>query len=263
MTIKIPTLVVRATELAVRSESMPDGVCGIVTGIALRYNVRDSWGTKFKPGALDKTRARVAARKIKLFANHGFADTYGIRTHIGTVTSLVLAGDAEVMTAELFDTEEGRHAKAYLDAVQKSRAETGLSIGFHGVYGEWEAEGDNKYGTYVFTEIALEEISLAPRQAVPGATVSGVRNSPDLEGVRAILHGLRAQLGEEALLALVREHDTSATAGDEPSADSNTSDTSNTASDPAAGDEPTDTRSAPASMAERVAVFRSTFTTAP
>jgi HK97 family phage prohead protease len=266
--IKIPTLCVRATELEVRSEALPDGVCGIVNGIALRYGVIDSWGTKFLAGSLDKTRAKVAARKVKLFANHGFADAYGIRTHIGTVSALVVAGDAEVMTAELFDTEEGRHAKAYLDAVQKSRAETGLSIGFHPRGGDWEKIGDDKYGAYAFSEVELDEISLAPRNAVPGATVTGVRAKPPLDDARLVLRSLRALYSEDELLALVREHDSTASAGDEPQADGQTR-----GDDPAApvvphpttsaGDEPTDERSAPASMADRFAAFRKTFTLAP
>lgn len=258
MTIKIPTMCVRATSLEVRAENMPDGVCGIVTGIALRYNVKDSWGTKFLPGCLDKTRGKIAARKVKLFANHGAGDSYGIRTHIGTVTSFVLAGDAEVMTAELFDTDEGRHAKAYLEAVQKSRAETGLSVGFYPRGGDWESEGTDKYAVYAYSEIEMDETSLAPRQAVPGATVAGVRNTPNVEDVREVLRGLRASMGEEQLLALVREQDRSATDGDEPSAERSSDSTP--ASDPAAGDEPTDTRSVPADMATRLSAVRSTFT---
>jgi HK97 family phage prohead protease len=265
MTIKIPTLCVRATALEVRSENLPDGVCGIVTGIAVRYGIKDSWGTQFRAGAFDKTRGKVAARKVKFYANHGAGDSYGIRTHIGTVVSLVLAGDAEVFTAHLFDTEEGHHAKRYLESVQKQGAETGASVGFFPVEGEWLSDGKEKYSVYEYHECALEEISLAPRQAVPGATITGVRNNPSRDDVREVLRGLRAMMGEEQLLALVREHDSSATDGDEPSEErsSDTSSTSNTASEPGAGDEPTDTRSVPASMADRLAAVRSTFTITP
>lgn len=256
---KIPNLMIRATELAVRAESLPDGVCGIITGIALRYGVTDSWGTRFRPGCVDKTRAKIAARKVKLFANHGFADQYGIRTHIGTVTSFVTAGDAEVMTAELFDTEEGRHAKAYLEAVQKSRAETGLSIGFNPREGEWVGEGDNKHAFYEYAEIELEETSLAPRQAVPGATVTGVRHAPNIDDARLLMRGLRAVYSEEQLLSLIRETDTSATDGDEPGDDGQ----DRTAVPPEktdAGDEPAAERSALASPEQRAQVLRELIT---
>jgi HK97 family phage prohead protease len=224
---KIPTMNALATTLSVRAENLPDGVCGVVTGIALRYNVEDSWGTRFLPGSVDKTRAKVVARKVKLFDNHGARDYYGTRTHIGTVTSLVTAGDAEVMTAELFDTEEGRKAKEYLSAVMRSGAESGLSIGFHPRGGDWSPKGDNKYGIYDYSEIELEEISLAPRQAVPGAEVTSVRRQPsaeDVNGVRLLLRGLRTTYGSEQLLALLRDEDATAPAGDEPSDQANRSD---------------------------------------
>ncbi|MES2524046.1 MAG: HK97 family phage prohead protease [Gemmatimonadota bacterium] len=264
---KIPTLHLRSTALEVRSENLPDGVCGIVTGIAVRYNVTDSWGTRFRPGAFDKTRAKVASRKVKFFANHGAGDSYGIRTHIGTVTSLVLAGDAEVFTAELFDTEEGRHSKAYLEAVQKSRAETGASVGFNPREGEWMAEGDNKYSYYDFIEVELEEISLAPRQAVPGAVITGVRAKPALDDVRLVLRGLREMMGEAELLALVRENDSTATDGDEPGRAATRGAAPEAPAAPPdkpdADDESAGHRSALASMADRMAAFRSTFTHAP
>lgn len=256
---KIPTLILRSTALEVRTENLPDGVCGIVTGIAVRYNVKDSWGTRFRPGAFDKTRSKVAARKVKFFANHGAGDSYGIRTHVGTIVSLVLAGDAEVFTAELFDTEEGRHAKAYLEAVQKSRAETGASVGFNPREGEWMAEGDNKYAFYDFIEVELEEISLAPRQAVPGAVITGVRHAPNIEDARLLLRGLRAVYSEEQLLSLIRETDTSATDGDEPG-DNGQDRTAAPPEKTDAGDEPAADRSAPATMEQRAAIVRSLLT---
>lgn len=257
---KIPTLIPLATTLAVRADNLPQGTCGIVTGIALRYNVEDSWGTRFLPGCVEKTRAKVVARKVKLFDNHGSRDSYGTRTHIGTVTSLVQAGDAEVMTAELFDTEEGRKAKEYLTAVTLSGAESGLSIGFHPRAGEWAPKGENKYGIYDYSEIELEEISLAPRQAVPGAEVTSVRRQPtpdDVNGVRLLLRGLRTTYGSEQLLALIREEDATATAGDEPGHDATRSDgPANTPAQSDADDESADDRSDHALDQHRADVVR-------
>lgn len=261
---KIPTLIPLATTLAIRSDNMPAGVCGVVTGIALRYNVEDSWGTRFLPGCVEKTRAKVMARKVKLFDNHGSRDGYGTRTHIGTVTALTTAGDAEVMTAELLDTEEGRKAKEYLDAVSKSGAETGLSIGFMPRAGDWAPKGDNKYGVYEYSEVELEEISLAPRQAVPGAVVTGVRRQPtpdDMNGVRLLLRGLRTTYGSEQLLALIREEDATATAGDEPGSDATRS--GGPASTPAqsdADDESADDRSDLATPEQRAQTLRDLLT---
>lgn len=261
---KIPTVNALATALSVRNDNLPDGVCGIVSGIALRYNVEDSWGTRFLPGCVDKTRAKIVARKVKLFANHGAEDQYGIRTHIGTVTALTMAGDAEVMTAELFDTDEGQHAKRYLEAVQKSGAESGLSIGFHPRAGDWAPKGDNKYGTYDYSEIEMEEISLAPRQAVPGAVFTGVRHQPsaeDVNGVRLLLRGLRTTYGSEQLLALLREEDAMATSGDEPGDSANRN--AGPATPPAqsdADDESADDRSDHATPEQRAQVLRTLLT---
>jgi hypothetical protein len=204
MTLKLHDRTALASTLEVRADALPAGVCGRVTGIALRYNVVDSYGTRFKPGSLDSSRAKINAGRVKLFDNH----EYGTRSHIGVVRTLTTAGDAEVMTADLFDTEDGRRAKEYLSAVMASGGETGLSVGFFAKAG---APSD---GAYDFTDIDLDEISLAPRQAVPGATVAGVRR--DVGALKSVLDGLRSVYGADALLALLREQDESATAGDEP-----------------------------------------------
>ncbi len=115
-----------ATNLELRTEeSLPDGVCGRLSGVAFMYNTADDYGTMFAPGCIDKTRAeKVNKGKVKLFADHGpFTDT-----HVGVVRSIEDMGDAAVMTADLFDTEPGRAMKDYLVAVLKSGADTGISI---------------------------------------------------------------------------------------------------------------------------------------
>lgn len=212
MTVKLHDRTTLASTLEIRAEGLPTGICGRVTGVALRYGVVDSYGTMFRSGSLEKTRAKVNAGRVKLFDNHGMADSYGTRSHIGVVRSLTQAGDAEVMTADIFDTEDGRRAKEYLAAVMASGAETGLSIGFYAKAGEPVATA------YEFTDIELDEISLAPRQAVPGATVAGVRHDP--HALAGVLAGLRTVYGADALLDALREAEDHTTAGDAPAVES-------------------------------------------
>jgi len=154
---------------------LPEGVCGRLTGIALTYNVSDEYGTVFLPGSLARTRAEAVARaKVKLFADHGpFTET-----HVGVVRSLDDVGDAAVMTADLFDTEAGREMKEYLAAVLASGGETGLSIGFRPIEQEWRADPESGDMFCAFKEIALREISITPVPAVPGTTVTSVRQEP-------------------------------------------------------------------------------------
>ena len=168
-----PVVQIRAIDFTVTDTNLPDGCCGQVRGIAVRYDVVDSYGTIFRRGSFDKTRAKVRKGLVKLFDNHGMGDFYGTDTHIGVVRSLDTVGDGEEMVADLFDTDAGRRRKEYLSAVQRSGAQTGLSVGFFERAGTWEKE-DGKQ-VYSFTEVELDEISLAPRQAVPGSLVTSVR----------------------------------------------------------------------------------------
>jgi HK97 family phage prohead protease len=170
----VPVLHVRATALSIVESDLPPGVCGRVMGRAVQYDVIDAYGTLFKRGCIDKTRSKVAKGKVKLFVNHGFGDMYGTDSHVGVVRSLETVGQYEEMVADLFDTESGRKQKEYLRAVMESGGETGLSIGFHERGGGWEKVEARE--VYSFSEIELEEISLAPRNAVPGSDVTGVRS---------------------------------------------------------------------------------------
>lgn len=163
------------------TETLPPGVCGRLTGIALVYNEVDDYGTMFAPGCLDKTRIeRVQAGRVKLFADHGPFT----HTHVGTVRSLTDVSDGVVMSADLFDTDAGRRMKEYLAAVLASQSDTGLSIGFRRVQSEWKQidpskpEGPLNDSVLVFQEISLREVSITPVPAVPGAEVTGVRREP-------------------------------------------------------------------------------------
>jgi HK97 family phage prohead protease len=191
------------TKLELRATDLPKGVCGIVQGVALVYGVTDHYDTMFKPGCLDRTkREKLAAGKVALFRDH----EYGVSTHIGIVRALETIGDAEVMTAQLFDTEDGREAKEYIAAVLDASAQTGLSIGFWSRETEWvdRADGDR---VYQFNEIELEEISLTPRPAVPGAQVTGVRSDASDDGYTSLFRGALTTLGVEKFRAVVRDVD--------------------------------------------------------
>lgn len=164
-----------ATGLTIRAatdEEVAGGFCGVVQGVALVYNVVDSYGTLFKPGCLDRTRAaKVQQRKVKFYLDHIYQS---VKTHVGTILSLDDRGDAAVMTAGIFNTAAGREAKEYLEAVLASDSETGLSVGFYERAAAYEPDSDGD-SVYAFSEIELDETSLTPRNAVPGALVTGVR----------------------------------------------------------------------------------------
>lgn len=242
------------TTLKLRADNLPDGVCGVVQGVALVYGVTDHYETQFKPGCLDRTkREKLAAGKVALFLDHD----YGVQEHVGVVRQLETVGDAEIMTAHLFDTEAGREAKEYLDAVLKAKAQTGLSIGFFARDTEWVDAAD---GTKVFqfNEIELEEISVTPRPAVPGAQVTGVRSEDaSADGYVQLLRGMVATLGLEQFRAAVRavDPDGAPASNAEPGPDSDAS----TREDSDAGTRTDSGDPKPATMEERLLAYRRSF----
>lgn len=180
------------TQLEFRVDAaMPAGICGRMVGVALVYGVVDTYGTTFARGCLDKTRAeRLAGGKIKLFADHMNMTS----AHVGVVRALEDIGDAVMMTADIFDTEDGRKIKEYLQAVMAARAETGLSVGFVSRRG---GPSSMDQQVYEFQEIELREISVTPMPAVPGTDVTGVRmelDHEDLDDEQATELALRALL---------------------------------------------------------------------
>lgn len=246
----------QATQLSIRAEEeLPPGVVGRLTGVALVYNETDAYGTQFAPGALDRTRSeRMAGGKIKLFADHMSMTS----THVGVVRSLSDVGDTVVMTADLFDTAEGRKMKEYLAAVMAANAETGLSIGFIPRRGMPHPDDPS---VYVFTEIELREISVTPVPAVPGAEVAGVRQTDDEEFLpEQALRVILAALSEEdarrifddvfSRTTAVTDDDASVMPDSTPSA-SATEETVDAAE--------TEGRAKTATMDERIAALRASF----
>ena len=189
------------------ADGKEDGVCGYVNATIMKYGVVDSYRTTFKKGCMDKTkRGKLKAGRIQVFCDH----MYGVRQHVGVLRSSVTENEEENCELALFDTDEGRRTKEYLSAVISAKAFTGVSIGFY--TREMVPIDDVEKGRiYKYTEIELEEVSITPRPAVPGAEVTGVRFEHVMD--EAFFRGLRTQIGEDALQELLRR--TSPDEGDE------------------------------------------------
>ena len=180
--------------LEVRAESdLPPGIAGRVAGVALTYEVVDSYGTMFSRKCAKRSiDGRVAARKVPLLMDHERTS----KAHVGVITSMSDAGDALVMTADVFDTAEGRSALEYVKAVLASGASTGFSIGF--IPRSSEMVTIDGKPVERFTEIELREVSITPMPAVPGAEVASARN----ESTPAIPEEVVAERTETDLLIL-------------------------------------------------------------
>jgi len=176
--------------------AFPPGIIGRCQAVLLRYGVVDDRGTIFKRGCLDKTRAqKVPAGRVALFANMesgGYGGhRHGTRTHVGVIRQLADAGDDVLMSADIFDTDEGRSVKQYLEAVLSSGAHTGASVGFlereGGMVEIMDASGV-KVRAYQFEEIELFEGTIVPLSSVPGTEVLAVRSKQELaeDALRAI-----------------------------------------------------------------------------
>lgn len=183
--------------LEVRAESdLPPGIAGRVSGVALTYEVVDSYGTMFSRKCAKRSiDGRVAARKVPLLMDHERTS----KAHVGVITSMTDAGDTLVMTADVFDTAEGRAAMEYVKAVLASGASTGFSIGFIPRSSEMVTVDGKPVER--FTEIELREVSITPMPAVPGAEVASARNEGSDE-VAPVVEEVVAERTETDLLTL-------------------------------------------------------------
>lgn len=176
-------------ELRAEAE-LPPGIAGRVSGVALTYGVVDSYGTIFARGCANLTiNQKVANRKVPLLMDHDRR----VGSHVGVVTSMTDMADSLVMTAELFDTPEGRAALEYVKAVIAAGASTGFSIGF--VPRKSRVVNVDGKAAEQFDEIELREVSITPMPAVPGADVTGARTDS--------LLGRRAKSDHELVLEAV------------------------------------------------------------
>lgn len=161
------------------------GVCGRIRAAILTYGVVDSFGTSWKPGCMDRTRAKVAAGKVDFFvANDDAYHQYGTKTHIGIVRSIETVGDQELATIDLFDTPEGRAYKEYVKAVMAAGGNTGYSVGVYDRSPEPTfVKSPSGKDVYVFTEVELDELSGTARPAVPGTRPLAVRSDSQPKAV--------------------------------------------------------------------------------
>jgi HK97 family phage prohead protease len=168
-------------ELRAEGDTLPAGIAGRVAGVALTYDVVDTYGTMFQRGAANQSIAtKVKARKVPLLMDHDRS----VASHVGVVATMSEVGDTLVMVADLFDTPDGRAALEYVKAVMAAGASTGFSIGF--VPRASQRVMVDGQPVELFTEIELREVSITPMPAVPGADVTAARTEDptELEPVR-------------------------------------------------------------------------------
>ena len=185
--------------------SFPPGVVGQVEGIALVYDVVDTYETTFARGCLDRTvRERVAAGKVRLFLDHGDMPVnggmYDTHLHIGVVRAVwdVALPDGThgaKFRADLFDTEAWRSAHEYLRAIASTGSETGVSIGMLFRPETTRAVLDGHVCERI-AEVPLGEISITALSSVPGTKVTEVR--------AALVRDLAALLKDDEACAQVR-----------------------------------------------------------
>ena len=245
---RVATVVHRAFRPELDTRGLPAGICGRIRGVALVYEVEDAYGTRFARGCLERTkREKLAAGKVQLFVDH----QYGIRTHVGTVRALRTVGDEEMLEADIFDTEDGRHAKEYVEAVVASEGYTGFSVGF------FNRSLDMMSDT--FTEVELDEVSITPRPAVPGADVQGVR--ADLAAAWRLFEAALAVLPLEEVQAHLATR-AGAMKGDDKGADSTEAGhTPAAGGDAAPADSPPEGLKAPATWEDRRAALAALYAT--
>lgn len=186
--------------LEIRADSdLPPGVAGRVSGVALTYDVVDSYATVFARGCAKRSiDTKVKARKVPLLMDH--SRTVG--AHVGVVASMIDSGDALIMTADLFDTPDGRAALDYVKTVIAAGASTGFSIGF--VPRRSDMTSVDGRPVERFLEIELREVSLTPMPAVPGADVTGARTEEQTSRSDVELLTTAALIALEALPSDVR-----------------------------------------------------------
>lgn len=184
----------------IRTDNLPDGIAGRVTGVAVTFNTVDTYDTTFAPGSFDQTMSRkVQAGKVPLLMDH----ERSTKAHVGIIRAIRSTDTEAVMDADIFDTASGREALEYVKAVLAAGARTGLSVGFRPRRSEWVTIGDKQIER--FMEIELSEISITPTPAVPGTDILAARNEdmPDMEDEKADdLHDLLMTAARAAMKAL-------------------------------------------------------------
>lgn len=159
----------------VRTDDMPPGVCGRVVGVGLVYEKPDAYGTVWAMGCLERTKgSKVQAGKVGIFVAGQMGHEYGVRSHVGVLRSAETRGNEEHIACDLFDTSDGRDTKEYIQTVLRAGGTTGFSIGCY-----IRKDERTKDGVVRFLDVELEEFTITPRPAVPGAEIASVRTDPN------------------------------------------------------------------------------------
>ena len=158
-------------QLRAEDETLPPGVAGQISGMALTFDMVDTYGTVFARGCAKRSiDTKVAAGRLPLMLDH----EWETESHVGVVRELVDTGTGYLMTADLFATEEGQEARRYVQNVLAADAYVGLSIGFRPIRSEMVTIDGQSVER--FTEIELREVSLTPLPSVPGTDVVAARS---------------------------------------------------------------------------------------
>ena len=146
-------------------------MAGQISGVALTFDMVDTYGTTFARGCAKRSiDTKVAAGRLPLMLDH----EWETEAHVGVVRELVDTGTGYLMTADLFATEEGQEARRYVQNVLAADAYVGLSIGFRPIRSEMVVIDGQRVER--FTEIELREVSLTPLPSVPGTDVVAARS---------------------------------------------------------------------------------------
>lgn len=136
---------------------------GALEGVAVRFNVVDTYGSSFAPSAF----RGVVGRTVPMLWAHDPAEV------IGSWTSLRATADGLLAGGKLnLDVQRAREARAMLLAGDIR----GLSVGFIAT------RATTRAGVRVITAAKLVEISLTAFPAVPGSEVTGIRTIDDRAG---------------------------------------------------------------------------------
>lgn len=131
---------------------------GTIEGVAVRFDVLDSYGTTF-----DRRAFEWSGKKLPLLWNHNTSDVVGsVRAVSADDTGLKIRGRLNM------EVQRAREVRAMLIAGDID----GLSIGFRRLKDEPRGKGVRH-----ITKAELAEVSFVPMPSVPGSQVTSIRTT--------------------------------------------------------------------------------------
>jgi HK97 family phage prohead protease len=152
---------------------------GTIEGVAVRFDVEDSYRTTF-----DRRAFAWDGKSLPLLWSHDPSEV------VGSVRSVSVEADGLKVRGKLnLDVQRAREVRAMLIAGDVS----GLSIGFRRLKDEGRAGG-----IHHITKAQLVEVSFVAVPSVPGSRVTSVRAVPDLSILnRTITNAIAALKGSK------------------------------------------------------------------